>query len=67
MNNMQIRKHNKMIALDTKDLYVNLPAQSVLHITKFWSNKHKNSNMKTEQTLYLLTQHAKKYSPIIVC
>jgi len=43
-----------MITLDIKDLYVNLPIQNILHITKFWLNKHNNSNMITEQTLYLL-------------
>ena len=24
------------MTLDIKDLYVNLPAQNILHITKFW-------------------------------
>jgi hypothetical protein len=43
-----------MIALDMKDLYVNLPAQNILHITKFWLNKHNNINTITEETLYLL-------------
>jgi hypothetical protein len=43
-----------MITLDIKDLYVNLPVQNILHITKFWLNEHNNINMMTEQTLYLL-------------
>jgi hypothetical protein len=43
-----------MITLDIKDLYVNLPIQTILHITKFWLNKHNNVNTITEQTLYLL-------------
>jgi len=37
-----------------KDLYVNLPIQNILHITRFWLNKHNNINTITEQTLYLL-------------
>jgi len=43
-----------MITLDIKDLYVNLPVQNILHITKFWLNEHNNINTITEQTLYLL-------------
>jgi hypothetical protein len=43
-----------MITLDIKDLYVNLPVKNILHNTKFWLNKHNNSNKITEQTLYLL-------------
>jgi len=43
-----------MITLDIKDLYVNLPIQNILHITKFWLKKHNNINMITEQTLHLL-------------
>jgi len=54
LNNIQINKHNRMITLDIKDLYVNLPVQNILHITKFWLNKHNNVNMITEQNLYLL-------------
>ena len=54
LNNTQISKHNRMITLDIKDLYVNLPVQNILHITKFWLNKHNNINTITEQTLYLL-------------
>jgi hypothetical protein len=54
LNSIQINNHNKMITLDIKDLCVNLPVQNILHITKFWLNKHNNSNMITEQTLYRL-------------
>jgi len=43
-----------MITLDIKDLHVNLPIQNIVHITKFWLNKHNNVNTITEQTLYLL-------------
>ena len=54
LNIIQINKHNKMITLDIKNLYVNLPIENILHITKFWLNKHKNENKITEQTLHLL-------------
>jgi hypothetical protein len=49
-----------MITLDIKDLYVNLPIQSILQITKFWLNKHNNINTITEQTLHLLKVLLKK-------
>jgi len=54
LNYTQISKHNGMITLDIKDLYVNLAVQNILHITKFWPNKHNNINKITQQTLYLL-------------
>jgi len=54
LNNIQINEHNKIINLDIKDLYVNLPIQNILHITKFWLKKYNKTNTITEQTLYLL-------------
>jgi len=53
LNNSQINKHSRMITLDMKHLYVNLTIQNILHITKFWLDKH-NNNTITEQTLHLL-------------
>ena len=43
-----------LVTLDIKDLYVNLPIPNILHITKFWLNKHNNDNTITKQTLHLL-------------
>jgi len=54
LNNIQVNKHNRMITLDIKDLYVNLPVKNILQVHKFWLNKHYNNNTITEQTLYLL-------------
>jgi hypothetical protein len=42
-----------LITLNIKDLYVNLPIQNILHITRLWLNKRNNINTITEQTLYL--------------
>ena len=53
LTNIEINKHNKIVTLDIKDLYVNLPIQNILHITKFWLSIH-NDNTITEQTLHLL-------------
>jgi hypothetical protein len=35
-------EHMKIITLDIKDLYVNLPIQGILQTMKFWLNKHNN-------------------------
>jgi len=35
-------------------LHVNLTIQNMIHITKFWLNKHNNNNTLTKQTLHLL-------------
>jgi len=43
-----------LITLDIKDLYVNLPVQGIIQITKFWLNKDSCDNTITEQTLHIL-------------
>jgi len=50
LNTIQISKHNRMITLDIKDIYVNLLIQNILHVAKFWLNKHNNISMIAEQT-----------------
>ena len=54
LSNIQINENHRIITLDIKDLYVNLPIQNILRIMKFWLNKHNCDNTTTEQTLYLL-------------
>jgi len=44
----------KIITLDIKDLYVNLPIQGVIRTTKFWQNKNIKDNGLTKHTLYML-------------
>ena len=39
LNNIQINENNRIITLDIKDLYVNLPTKNILRITAFWLNK----------------------------
>jgi len=46
-------EHMKIITLDIKDLYVNLPIQGILQTTKFWLSKH-NTSTTIEQILQLL-------------
>jgi len=43
-----------MNILNIKDLYVNLPTQSIITITKFWLNKNNNETTKVQQTLNLI-------------
>jgi len=50
-NNNQINNQHKMTTLDIKDLYVNLPIQNIINITKFWLNKNNNQTMIVKQTL----------------
>jgi hypothetical protein len=49
-----ISEHMKIITLDIKDLYVNLPLQGILHTTKFWLNRNNNTSTTIKQTLQLL-------------
>jgi hypothetical protein len=44
----------KITTRDIKDLYVNLQIQGMLHTTKFWLNKHNNTNATLEQNLHIL-------------
>jgi hypothetical protein len=41
----------KIITLDIKDLYVNLPIQGILHTTKFWLSRNNNTNTTIGQIL----------------
>jgi len=41
---MQINEQMKIITLDIKYLYVNLPIQGIIQTTKFWLNKNINDN-----------------------
>jgi hypothetical protein len=54
LNNIQINEDNRIITLDIKGLYVNLPIKYILLITEFWLNKCNQDCVTTEQTLHLL-------------
>ena len=51
---MQIDKQMKVITLDTKDLFVNLPIQGILTTTKFWLNRNIHDNELIKENLYIL-------------
>ena len=54
LNNIQINENSRIITLDIKDLYVNLPIKNILRITEFWLNKGNQDHVTTKQILYLL-------------
>ena len=50
---VHIDEYMKIITLDMKDLYVNLPITGIFQTTKFWLSKN-NTNTTIEQILQLL-------------
>jgi len=54
LNNIQINNQHKITTLEIKDLYVHLPTQNIINITKFWLNKNSNQNIIVKQTLELI-------------
>jgi hypothetical protein len=47
-------EYNKIITLDIKDQYVNLPKQGIIQLTIFWLDKNKiNKKIKEQVTLFL--------------
>jgi len=52
--NMKIDKNLKLMTLDIKDLYVNLPIQEVLQVTKRWLLKTPNTHEINGQIIGLL-------------
>ena len=50
LHNIQIRNQHKILTLDIEDLYVNLPIQNIVSITKFWLHKHNNQHTIITQT-----------------
>jgi len=54
LHNIQLHNNNRLISLDTKDLFTNLPIKNILHTTVFWLSKSSNDRMLMEQTSHLL-------------
>jgi len=52
---LQIHENIRIITLDIKDMYVNLPIPGILLTTSFWLNKHNNYNkQQNEHILHIL-------------
>ena len=54
LHNIQINDNYKTISLGIKDLYVNLPVQNILNITKFWLNANNQNQAIIDDILHLL-------------
>ena len=54
LKRMQINEQMRIITLDIKDLYVNLPIQGIIRATKFWQNKNIYDKELIKQTLHML-------------
>ena len=72
LHNISVNNQHKIITLDIKDLYVNLPIKkNILAITKFWLNMFNNQPQITQQILELIKtipyqnyfQYDKYYQP----
>jgi len=54
LNKIKINKNSRIITLDIKDLYVNLPINGIMHPTKYWLNKNNNSEDVIKQLLNII-------------
>jgi len=54
LNKIKINENSRIITLDIKDLYVNLPLNGIMHATKYWLNKNNNSEEVIKQLLNII-------------
>jgi len=50
----RVNSQHKITTLNIKDLYVHLPTENIINITKFWLNKNNDRNIIVKQTLELI-------------
>jgi len=41
---LQVNEHTRIITLDIKDMYVNLPIKGIIQTARMWLNIHNNNN-----------------------
>jgi hypothetical protein len=51
LTKLQIDEDTRLITLDIKDMYVNLPTTGIILATEFWLNKQHNSNKEFNQQI----------------
>ena len=57
---LQINENMRLITLDIKDMYVNLPITGIMQTANYWLNKHnKNNKQLTEQVLNMINTTVK--------
>jgi hypothetical protein len=49
LTELQINEHMRLITLDIKDMYVNLPTTGIIQTANFWLNKHNSNNKQLNQ------------------
>jgi hypothetical protein len=54
LQDIPVNDNYKTITLDIKDLYVNLPTQNIVNITKFWLKTNNQNQTIIDEILYLL-------------
>ena len=54
LHNINIMEYHKIITLDIKDLYANLPKQGIIQSTIFWLDKNNINKKIKEQVTHLL-------------
>ena len=54
LKSIQINGNTKIITMDIKDLYVNLPIQGIIKSTRYWLNKSNNNEEIIKQVLNIL-------------
>ena len=54
LHKLNITEKHKILTLDIKDLYVNLPKQGIIQSTIFWLDKNNTSKKVKEQLIWLL-------------
>ena len=47
---LPVNERMRIITLDIKDMYVNLPITGIMQTTKFWLNKHNNNKKRIDRT-----------------
>jgi len=61
LKNVKINENTKMITLDIKDLYMNLPLKGIIKATKYWLNRNNNNEEITYKLLNILWTIMKQY------
>jgi hypothetical protein len=54
---LPINETMRIITLDIKDMYVNLPIAGIIKTNRFWLNKHNNNKELTEKHYTCYAQH----------
>ena len=58
---LQINENMRLITLDIKDMYVNLPVTGIMQNVSYWLNKHNNHNKQlSEQVLKMINTIVKE-------